>query len=209
MFPLCWTFVQVRRAEASGGLHSFFYYKAKCAICHETLACGDSREDCKFNCRIVLPNFGNLCSRSIHIICSLITEDFARIVVNPIFDPFQLSWFQGAEIGSFRQKSAQNTVPILVAPALLTAEGMCVVHFIALCSPFPSKNSEPLSAVMLLNTCVKSPFTRRWARRTACNTSFCVLFLSSILLNGYLYLLNFLCNQPDIQYYALCKLDCL
>ena len=28
-------------------------------------------------------------------------------------------------------------------------------------------------------------------------------------LNVSLYLLNFLCNQPDIQYYALCKLDCL
>ena len=32
---------------------------------------------------------------------------------------------------------------------------------------------------------------------------------TSILLNVYLYLLNFLCNQPDIQDYALCKLDCL
>ena len=88
----------------------------------DTMIMGDSvklqnaTEDCKFNCRIVLPNFGSLCSRSIHIICSLITEDFARIVVNRIFDPFQLSWFQRAEIGSFRQKSAQNTVPILVAP---------------------------------------------------------------------------------------------
>ena len=28
------------------------------------------------------------------------TEDFAQIVVNPIFDPFQISWFQRAEIGS-------------------------------------------------------------------------------------------------------------
>ncbi len=32
---------------------------------------------------------------------------------------------------------------------------------------------------------------------------------TSILLNVYLYFLNFLCNQPDIQYCALCKLDCL
>ena len=92
-----------------------------------------SLEDCKFNCRIVLLNFGILYSRSIHIICSLITEDFAWIVVHPIFDPFQLSWFQRAEIRSFRQKSAQNTVSVLVAPALSTAERMCVVHFIALC----------------------------------------------------------------------------
>ena len=28
------------------------------------------------------------------------TEDFAQIVVNPIFDPFQISWFQRTEIGS-------------------------------------------------------------------------------------------------------------
>ena len=89
-------------------------------------------EDCKFNCRVVLPNFGSLCSRSIHIICSLIAEDFARIIVNPIFAPFQISWFQRAEIRSFRQKSAQNTVPVLVAPTLPTTERMCVVHFIAL-----------------------------------------------------------------------------
>ena len=90
-------------------------------------------EDCKFNCRIVLSNFASLCNRSIHIICSLIAEDFARIVVNPIFDPLQLSWFQRAEIRSFRQKSAQNMVPVLVAPALPTTERMGVVHFIALC----------------------------------------------------------------------------
>ena len=90
-------------------------------------------EDCKFNCRIVLPNFGSLYSRSIHIICSLITEDFAWIVVHPIFDPFQLSGFQRAEIGSFRQKSAQNTIPVFLASALPTAERMCIVHFIALC----------------------------------------------------------------------------
>ena len=73
-------------------------------------------EDCNFNFRIVLPNFGILYSRSIHVICSLITEDFARIVVHPIFDSFQLSWFQRAEIRSFRQKSARNTVPVLVSP---------------------------------------------------------------------------------------------
>ena len=30
-----------------------------------------------------------------------------------------------------------------------------------------------------------------------------------LLLNIYLYFLNFLCIQPDIHYYALYKLDCL
>ena len=32
---------------------------------------------------------------------------------------------------------------------------------------------------------------------------------TSMLLNVCLYFLNFLYNQPDIQYCALCKLDCL
>ena len=74
----------------------------------------EEEEDCKFNCRIVLSNFGSLCSRSIHIICSLIAEDFARIIVNPIFAPYCFSSIQSQCIFSvtIRYSSSAKTAPV-------------------------------------------------------------------------------------------------